>query len=68
MSSNVGTIDRVIRVLLGLGLLSMTFMLQGSVRWIGLVGVVLLLTAAFGICPLYTVLGIKTCSTAHKGA
>ena len=61
MNTNVGSIDRVIRVVLGLGLLSAIFWLQGSMRWIGLIGLVPLLTAVFSVCPLYTVLGIKTC-------
>lgn len=61
MNTNVGSIDRVIRVVLGLGLLSAVFWLEGSVRWFGLIGLVPLLTAIFSICPLYTVLGIRTC-------
>ena len=61
MNTNVGSIDRVIRVVLGLGLLSTVFWLEGSVRWFGLIGLVPLLTAIFSICPLYTVLGIRTC-------
>ncbi|MGO9994474.1 MAG: DUF2892 domain-containing protein [Steroidobacteraceae bacterium] len=64
MNTNVGSTDRVIRVVLGLVLLSAVFWLQGSVRWIGLIGLVPLLTAIFGVCPLYTVLGIKTCPAA----
>jgi len=66
MDTNVGSTDRVIRVVLGLVLLSAVFWLQGSVRWIGLIGLVPLLTAVFGVCPLYTVLGIKTCPAAPR--
>ena len=62
MNTNVGSIDRVVRVVLGLGLLSVVFLLEGSVRWIGLIGLVPLLTGIFSFCPLYTVLGIRTCS------
>ena len=61
MNTNVGSIDRVIRVVLGLGILSAVFWLQGSMRWLGLIGLVLLLTSIFSFCPLYTVLGIRTC-------
>jgi Protein of unknown function (DUF2892) len=66
MNTNVGSIDRAVRVILGLALLSAVFLLEGPVRWVGLIGLVLLLTAAFGVCPLYTVLGIKTCPTVNK--
>jgi hypothetical protein len=67
MNTNVGSIDRVIRVVLGLGLLSTVFWLQGSMRWLGLIGLVPLLTSIFSFCPLYTVLGIRTCpATPHK--
>jgi hypothetical protein len=66
MKSNVGSIDRVIRVVLGLGLLSAVFWLQGSVRWFGLIGLVPLFTAIFSFCPLYTVLGIRTCPAAPQ--
>jgi hypothetical protein len=61
MNTNVGSIDRAIRVVLGLGILSAVFWLQGSMRWLGLIGLVPLLTSIFSFCPLYTVLGIRTC-------
>ncbi len=60
MTCNVGTADRIVRALLGLGLLSLVVVLDGNVRWIGLIGLVPLLTAAVRICPLYSVLGIRT--------
>ncbi len=61
MNPNVGTVDRVIRVLVGLGLLSLLVILDGNARWFGLIGLVPLLTAGIRFCPLYTVLGIRTC-------
>lgn len=67
MKTNVGTIDRIIRVLLGLGLLSLVFLVEGGARWFGLIGLVPLLTAAVGYCPPYALLGIDTCSTGSKG-
>ncbi|MEQ1682736.1 MAG: DUF2892 domain-containing protein [Burkholderiaceae bacterium] len=57
--SNVGNIDRILRVVLGIALLAMT--LTGTIGVWGWVGVVPLLTAALGSCPLYTVLGLSTC-------
>jgi len=60
MKLNVGTTDRIIRAVLGIALIAAT--LAGwSVFW-GLVGVVLLATAAVSFCPLYAVLGKSTCA------
>ncbi|MFM2246908.1 MAG: hypothetical protein RL071_2982 [Pseudomonadota bacterium] len=59
---NEGTVDRVVRVILGLGLLSL--LAVGPVPgWglAGLIGVVPLATAALGSCPLYTLFGLSTC-------
>lgn len=61
MTPNVGGLDKVIRIVLGLGLLSLLFLLQGPARWWGLAGVVLLLTGFVGFCPLYPLVGINTC-------
>ncbi len=60
MSRNEGTLDRVLRVILGLVLLSLIFV--GPQTMWGLIGLVPLATGLVGICPLYSVLGIKTCS------
>jgi Protein of unknown function (DUF2892) len=57
--SNVGTIDRVLRIVLGLALIALT--LTGSIGAWGWIGVLPLLTAALGSCPLYTLLGMSTC-------
>ncbi len=59
MKANVGNLDRVARIVLGLGLLSMTVM--GPQTWFGLLGLIPLATATMGFCPLYTVFGISTC-------
>lgn len=61
MKRNVGTADRAIRFLLGLGLLSAVFLVDGSTRWFGLIGLVPLLTAIGGSCPLYSLFGLSTC-------
>jgi len=61
MTRNVGPVDRVIRIVLGLGILSLVFFLEGNLRWIGLVGLIPLATAIFSTCPLYTVLGLSSC-------
>lgn len=64
MNANIGSADRIIRVILGLALLSAIFFLDGKERWFGLLGLVPLLTAAVKFCPLYTALGIRTCPAA----
>lgn len=61
MPTNEGTADRVFRVLVGLGVLSLFFVLEGDARYWGLVGLVPLLTGLFGYCPLYSLLGFNTC-------
>lgn len=66
MNTNVGSIDRIVRVVLGLALGSTFFLLEGPLRWLGLAGVVLLLTAAFSFCPLYRVLGLNTSPALSK--
>ncbi len=59
MKSNVGGIDRILRIVLGLALIALT--LTGAIGAWGWIGVVPLATAALGFCPLYTVLGFSTC-------
>lgn len=61
MKSNVGTIDRVIRVILGLGIGSLFFLLEGPAHYLGLIGLIPLLTGIIGSCPLYSLLGLSTC-------
>ncbi len=63
--NNEHTLDRVLRVSLGLGLLSLAFV-GPQTPW-GFVGVVPILTGAIGSCPLYTVFGLSTCPAA-KGS
>ena len=58
-SNNEGTADRTVRVLLGIILLSLTFV-GPRTPW-GLIGLVPLLTGILGICPLYSLFGISTC-------
>jgi len=64
MKQNENTIDRVFRIVAGLGLLSLVFV--GPQTMWGLVGLVPLLTGAFGYCPLYTVFGFSTCPLKAK--
>jgi hypothetical protein len=59
MKSNVGGIDRVLRIVVGLALIALT--LTGTIGVWGWIGLVPLATAAMGFCPLYTVLGFSSC-------
>ncbi len=62
--TNEGTIDRAIRIVLGLGLLSIVFVgPQSPLGWIGLVP---LATGLLGFCPLYKVIGLNTCPMPKK--
>lgn len=59
MKTNEGTIDRALRVIVGLGLIAIVFV-GPQTPW-GWIGVVPLLTGVVGMCPLYSILGINTC-------
>lgn len=61
LTHNIGTIDRVIRVIAGLGLISLVFV--GPQTLWGWLGLLPLATAAISFCPLYALLGMNTCST-----
>ncbi len=60
MSPNVGTIERILRIVVGLGLIAIVFV-GPQTPW-GWIGVVPLLTGLIGWCPPYALLGINTCS------
>jgi hypothetical protein len=62
-TANIGTPDRIVRIIAGLALLVWFFMDQsgGTLHWLkAIVGVVALATAALNFCPLYRVLGLST--------
>lgn len=63
MTPNVGGIDRVVRIVLGLAILSMYFFVDGPSRWWALVGLVLLATGVFRVCPAYLPFGINSCKS-----
>jgi len=62
MTPNIGSLDRVLRILVGLGLISLVFV-GPHTPW-GWIGLVPLASGLFRFCPAYTLLGIKTCRTA----
>jgi hypothetical protein len=59
MKANVGSVDRVLRVLVGLLLMGLAA--GGTIGWWGWLGVVPLLTGLVGWCPPYAMLGLSTC-------
>lgn len=60
MTINMGTFDRIVRVIGGLALLVWAYMGTGEWHMLGWIGVVPLVTAVIGWCPLYTVMGLST--------
>lgn len=63
MLTNVGGIDRILRIAIGAALLLWFFLDQGTGfwHWAKLIGVVPLLTGLFSTCPLYSIIGMNTC-------
>lgn len=59
MSSNVGGIDRILRIVVGVALIALT--VAGTIGAWGWIGVVPLVTGLFKFCPLYPILGMNTC-------
>jgi len=59
MTRNVGSIDRAVRILVGIVLLALVFV--GPQTMWGLIGIIPLATGLFGTCALYSVFGINTC-------
>jgi hypothetical protein len=60
---NEGTLDRALRVAVGIGLLSLVF--AGPATWLGLIGLVPFTTGIVGHCPLYRLIGLDTCQKAN---
>lgn len=65
MSRNVGNVDRALRALVGILALAGAFVLGWFSGWMvwaaAAVGVIMLGTAALGVCPLYRLVGVNTC-------
>ena len=58
MKINMGSLDRILRIVAGLVIIGAGIAFKS---WCGVIGVILLATAAIGFCPLYTLLGVSTC-------
>lgn len=64
MKSNVGGIDRILRIVLGLILIGLAA--TGTVGLWGYIGAVLLATGVIGWCPPYAIFGWNTCATKNR--
>jgi Protein of unknown function (DUF2892) len=62
-ANNIGTVDRILRIIVGVALLAAFLILPStsSLHYFYLIGIVPLLTAVIGSCPLYSLFGISTC-------
>jgi Protein of unknown function (DUF2892) len=63
MTTNIGSIDRILRIVGGLALLAWAIMGTGQWHMLGWIGIVPLATAAIGWCPAYSLIGVSTCPT-----
>ncbi|MBA1240993.1 DUF2892 domain-containing protein [Pseudomonas kunmingensis] len=66
MKANVGTIDRTLRIAIGIALIGLS--LAGVIGVWGWIGLLPLATGIFRFCPVYTLLGIKTCKACNTKA
>ena len=58
MKKNIGKLDKTLRVLLGIAII--LFGANNNSVW-GIMGIIPIITAQIGVCPLYSILGISTC-------
>lgn len=63
LEKNIGPVDRSLRLLAGLVLLAFFALSPSPAHWLGLVGVVPIITAIVRFCPAYTLFGVNTCKT-----
>lgn len=63
MKVNVGSTDRLIRIILGIAIILVGFLYES---WWGIIGLVVLLTGILKVCPAYMPFGISTCKTETK--
>lgn len=63
MKANVGSIDRVLRVIVGLAILGAGYYFK---NWLGLIGLVPILTAIVRFCPAYVPFGLSTCEVKRE--
>jgi len=65
MNVNVGSVDRVVRIVAGIALIGLA--VAGTIGPWGYIGVIPLLTGFMRVCPAYSLLGVSTCSSGRPG-
>ena len=68
MKPNVGNTDMIVRVVAGILILALFFVLEGNARWWAVIGFVPLVTGIARTCPLYSLFGLSSCPLKGKGA
>lgn len=58
MKKNIGKVDSIIRIVIGVIVIILGVVYNS---WLGAIGVIPLITAGIGFCPLYKLLGVKSC-------
>jgi len=66
MQANVGTIDRALRIVIGLVLIALAA--TGRIGAWGWIGILPVLTGIVRVCPAYSILGVKTCASPKSDA
>ena len=62
LKKNIGSIDRALRIIVGLALLAGFFLnADAAYRWLYLIGIIPLATGLMSNCPLYSIFGLSTC-------
>ena len=62
LKKNVGNLDRILRIVVGIALIAGYFLnADATYRWAYLIGIIPLATGLMSSCPLYTLLGLRTC-------
>ena len=63
MNKNIGPLDRILRIILGIVLIAYALQLGMPAtgwNWVGWIGIIPILTALFSFCPLYRLIGVNT--------
>jgi len=70
MGKNVGSADKILRIVVGIALIAFALFGPADIawKWVGWIGVIPIVTALMGWCPLYSIVGIRTCPMEKKSA
>jgi hypothetical protein len=60
MKTNVGSVDKILRIVVGLILIGLSVFKPGVIGYWGYIGIIPLLTGLFNFCPAYTLIGLST--------